>query len=284
MATIGVTDAGSTRQALVSSIVQEVIAEKAQLLPLVLDYSQNAQPGAQSLGIPRRGTFAAGSAIAEDASLTGQAMTFGVDTISFDHYAIRAEISDMARVQSSVDIPGEVVKELGEAMARKVDDLILAQLKLASSSSPDHILPYTDATNDDIELADITNCRKLLRSNGKVMFNDDRNFLLVSPEQEEFLLKIDGLIDASKYGTESVIQRGEIGKVFGFRVVVSDLLDSDESIAFNSAACAFAAQQNFKLEFDRDLSKLNDVYVMSMIGGAKVLAEGKKNVFLADGH
>lgn len=284
MATIGVTDAGSTRQALVSSIVQEVIAEKAQLLPLVLDYSGQAQEGSQSLGIPRRGTFSAGSAVAEDASLTGQAMTFGVDTIAFDHYAIRAEISDMARVQSSVDIPAEVVRELGEAMARKVDDLILAQLKLASSSTPDHILPYTDATNDDIELADITNCRKLLRSNGKVMFNDDRNFLLVSPEQEEYLLKLDNIIDASKYGSEVSIQSGEVGKVFGFRVVVSDLLDADESIAFHSSACAFAAQQNFKLEFDRDLSKLNDVYVMSMIGGAKVLAEGKRNVFLADGH
>ena len=283
MATIGVTDAGSTRQALVSSIVQEVIAEKAQLLPLVMDYSGSAQPGSQSLGIPRRGIFAAGSAVSEDASLTGQAMTFGVDTIAFDHYAIRAEISDMARVQSSVDIPSEVVKELGEAMARKVDDLILAQLKLASTSTPDHILPYTDATNDDMELADITNCRKLLRANGKVNF-DGNTYALVSPEQEEHLLKIDNLISAEKYGNEFAIQRGELGSVFGFRIIVSDLLAADESIFFHKSACAVALQQSFKLEYDRDLSKLNDVYVMSMIGGAKVLAEGKRNVFLADGH
>lgn len=283
MATIGVTDVGNTKQALVSSIVQEVISEKAQLLPLVMDYSGQAQPGAASLGIPRRGTFSAGSAIAEDASLTGQAMTFGVDTISFDHYAIRAEISDMARVQSSVDVPAEVVKELGEAMARKVDDLILAQLKLASSASPDHLITWTDNTNDDFELADATNARKLLRSNGKVMFDGD-TYCLVSPEQEEHLLKLDNIIDANKYGNEFAIQRGELGSIYGFRLIVSDLLAADEAIFFHKSACAVALQQNFKLEFDRDLSKLNDVYVMSMIGGAKVLAEGKRNVYLAGAH
>ena len=278
---IGVTEAGDTRQALVSSIVQEVIAEKAQLLPLVTDYSAQAQPGAQSLGVPRRDTFSA-STKAENTGVTNSEMTFSVDTISFAHKYVSAKIEDIARVQSSVDVPGEVVKEIGEAMAREADALILAQLKLGSTATPDHILPYNDATNDDIELADITNARALLRSQG-VMFNDENNYLLVSPEQESFLLSIEGLIDASRYG-DVTVQSGEIGKIFGFRVVVSDLLSPTESIFFNKGACAFASQMNFKLEYQRDLDNLADHYVGSGLMGAKVLAAGKKNIFFADGH
>lgn len=279
---IGVTEAGSTRQALVSSIVQEVIAEKAQLLPLITDYSAAAQVGSQSLGIPRRDTFSAATK-GENTAVSNSEMTFSVDTISFEHKYVSAKIEDMARVQSSVDVPGEVVKEIGEAMAREADALILAQLKLASTS-PDHVLPYADATNDDIALADITNIRKLLRSNGKVMFNDERSFLLVSPEQEEYLLQLSNLIDASKYGSDVAIKTGEIGKVFGLRIVVSDLLDADESIGFHSSAVGFAAQQSFKLEFDRDLANLADHYVGSGLMGAKVMNAGKRNVFLANGH
>tara|TARA_Y100001937_G_scaffold37135_1_gene53007 strand:- start:1630 stop:2484 length:855 start_codon:yes stop_codon:yes gene_type:complete len=280
---IGITEAGSTRQALVSSIVQEVIAEKAQLLPLITDYSAQAQPGSQSLGIPRRDTFSAATK-AENTAVDNSEMTFSVDTITFAHKYVSAKIEDIARVQSSVDIPAEVVKEIGEAMAREADALILAQLKLASTSSPDHKLPYADATNDDIALTDITNARKLLRSNGKVMFNDEKTYLLVSPEQEEFLLSLDNLIDAGKYGSEVSIQSGELGKVFGMRVVVSDLLAASESIAFHSSAVGFASQQNFKLEFDRDLSNLADHYVGSGLMGAKVMHAGKRNVFFADGH
>lgn len=279
---IGITEAGSTRQALVSSIVQEVIAEKAQLLPLVTDYSAQAQPGSQSLGIPRRDTFSAATK-AENTAVTNSEMTFSVDTLSFSHKYVSAKIEDIARVQSSVDIPGEVVREIGEAMAREADALILAQLKLGSTAAPDHILPYNDATNDDIELADITNARSLLRSQG-VMFNDENNYLLVSPEQEAFLLGIDGLIDASKYGSELTIQSGEVGKVFGFRVVVSDLLAADESIFFHKSAVGFASQMNFKLEYQRDLENLADHYVGSGLMGAKVLQAGKRNIFFADGH
>lgn len=279
---IGVTEAGSTRQALVSSIVQEVIAEKAQLLPLITDYSAAAQPGSQSLGIPRRDTFGAATK-SENTAVSNSEMTFSVDSIAFEHKYVSAKIEDMARVQSSVDVPGEVVKEIGEAMAREADALILAQLKLASTS-PDHVLPYADATNDDIALADITNIRKLLRSNGKVMFNDERSFLLVSPEQEEYLLQLSNLIDASKYGSDVAIKTGEIGKVFGMRIVVSDLLTATESIGFHASAVGFAAQQSFKLEFDRDLANLADHYVGSGLMGAKVMNSGLRNVYLKDGH
>ena len=279
---IGVDEAGSTRQALVSSIVQEVIAEKAQLLPLVTDYSAQAQPGSQSLGIPRRNTFSA-STKGQNNAVSNSELTFGVDTITFAHKYVSAKIEDIARVQSSVDIPGEVVKEIGEAMAREADAQILAALKDVSLANPDMKLPLADASGDKIALADITNARKLLRSEGKVMFDGD-TYLLVSPEQEQELLSISNLIDASKYGDSLSIKAGEIGSVMGFRVVVSDLLTADQAIAFHKSAVGFAAQQNFKLEFDRDLSNLADHYVGSGLMGATALAEGKRSVFFGDGH
>ena len=211
-------------------------------------------------------------------------MTFGVDTITFSHQYVSAKIEDFAKVQSNVDVPAEVIKEIGAALARKVDDLILAQLTAPSLSNPDHKLPYADASNDDIGLSDITNARKLLRSNGKVMFDDDRCFGLVSPEQEEFLLQLDNIISSDKYGNAEAIQRGEIGRVYGFRMIVSDLLAPTESVFFHSSAVAYASQSNYKLEFSRDLDNLADHYVGSMLCGAKSMQEGKRAVFYGDGH
>ena len=280
---IGGTEVSPTRNQIVSSIVQEALSEKAQLLPLVTDLSAQAVPGMSQLSIPRRDLFSAATK-AENTAVTNSAMTFSVDTISFAHHYVSAKIEDFAKVQSNVDVPSEVIKEIGEALARKADDLILAQLKLASSSSPDMILPYSDATNDDISLSDVTNARKLLRSEGKIHFNDDRCFALVSPEQEQYLLQLDNIIDASKYGSAENIQRGEIGRLLGFKIVVSDLLDADESIFFHSSAVAFASQAAFKLEYQRDLENLADHYVGSMLAGAKVMQAGKRSVFFADGH
>jgi len=279
---IGVTEAGSTRQALVSSIVQEVLAEKAQLLPLVTDYSSSASPGSASLGIPRRDSFTAATK-AENTAVTHSEMTFSVDTLTYEHVYTSGKIEDMAAVQSSVDVSSEVIKEVGASLARQVDALILVQLKLASASAPDHKIPWTDTTGDDMELGDITGSRYLLRGQS-VMFDDENNFALVSPKQEQYLLGLSNIIDSSKYGGEMAIQKGELGRVFGFRFITSDLLTDGETIFFNRGAVGYAAQQNFKLEYQRDLENLADHYVGSMLAGAKVLDSGKRQVFISTAH
>ena len=278
---IGVTEAGSTRQALVSSIVQEVLAEKAQLLPLVTDYSSSAQPGSASLGIPRRDSFTAATK-AENTAVTNSEMTFGVDTITFAHTYTSAKIEDMASIQSSVDVPSEVVKEVGASLARQVDTQILVQLKLASDSDGMKVA-WADTTGDDIALADITNARYLMRGAG-VMFDDENNFALISPKQESYLLALSNIVDSSKYGDSLSIQKGELGRVYGFRFITSDLLADGESIFFNRGAVGFAAQQNFKLEYQRDLNNLADHYVGSLLCGAKVLDSGKRQVFISTAH
>jgi len=282
MAQIGVTEVNAVRQSVVAGVIQQALAEKAQLLPLVTDYSAAAGEGMKELSIPRRDLFTA-EVKGENSALSDQEMTFSNDTIVFSHIASKASIEDFAKIQSAVDVPSEVVKEIGESLARKVDALILEQLKLASSATPDHLVNFSDAVNYDIALSDITNARKLLRSNGKVMFDDEQAYLLVSPEQEEFMLQLSNLIDASKYG-EQVVARGFIGSVMGFKVIVSDLLSDFETIAFHKSAVGFAAQSNFKLEQDRDLSNLADIYAGSMSCGAKVLQAGKRNVFIKSTH
>lgn len=280
---IGSTEIAATRQQIVSSIVQEALAEKAQLLPLVTDLSAQAVPGMSQLSIPRRDVFSAGTK-GENTAVSNSEMTFSVDTITFSHHYVSAKIEDFAKVQSNVDVPAEVIKEIGDALARKVDDLILAQLKLGSAANPDMLVPFTDAVNYDLSLSDVTGARKLLRSEGKVHFDDDKCFGLVSPEQEEYLLQLDNIISADKYGSAESIQRGELGRLYGFRMITSDLLAGNEAIFFHSSAVGFAAQAAYKLEFQRDLDNLADHYVGSMLAGAKVMQAGKRNVFISDAH
>jgi hypothetical protein len=279
MAIISATEVGTTRQDLVSAIVQETLRAKSKYIGLVQDYSSQLPAGAKSLYIPRRGTFSAETK-AEDTDLTSQALTFTQDQLTLSHKAILSEVELIAELQSAVNVEAEVIKESAAELAKAMDDLILAQLKLASSSAPDHILDYVDTSGNVIALADIANARKLLNVQNVPM--EDR-FMAVSALKEYEMLQIAGFVQAERYGSNEPIVNGEIGRIFGFKVILDPALGNAETLFWHKSACAFAVQLAPQFESMMHLAGVKKQYLLHTIGGAKVLAAGKANVFF-DGN
>lgn len=291
MAIVGETDVNATRQALVSQLIQEALQERAKMLPLVARY--DAPLGAQSVGIPRRAAASLASALSEDAEVSADAMTLSVDTIPLAQYPKRFDVSDVAKMQSSVDVNSVVVEDISTSLARTLDNLILSELFTvgnygtfdptdASGTTPDHVIP---ANTSDIKESILLG-RRLLKDQG-VQF-DGNVHAVCTPAIEELLLGQADFVRADAYGAREHILNGEIGMLFGIRFhthsEISTVNANGQMAIFHRDAVGVGIQKEFSLEYFRDVKYLNDVFTGSMLAGAKMLGAGAKSVMFASGE
>lgn len=274
----GVTETSATAKAMIESLAQKYLIQESKMMPLVLNYSSMAVPGASSIKLPKAGGFTVGDK-SENTAVDAQSSAFSVDTLSLNqHRVIQFLVEDIAGQQASVDVVAEYLLRASKQLALDIDNKIIAQLRLASASSPDHEIAFTDATNEDIELADILNARKLLM----VQNIDPREcYMAVGPDQEANLLKIANFIEAEKYGSNSPIMNGEIGMIYGMKVIVHTSL-ANEAVFWHPTSCAFALQQGVRVQRDYDLANLAQRYSLDYIGGFQVLDGGKRNVHITE--
>lgn len=274
----GVTETSATARALVESMAQKYLIQESKMMGLVTNYSSLAVPGSSSLKLPKAGGFTVADK-AENTAASAQVSAFSVDTLNFNvHRVVQFLVEDFANTQASVDVIAEYVLRASKDLALDIDNKIIAQLRLGSASAPDHEIAFTDATNEDIELADILNARKLLM----IQNIDPREcYLAVGPDQEANMLKIANFIEAEKYGSNSPIMNGEIGMVYGMKVIVHTSL-ANEALAWHPSAAAFALQQGIRVQKDYDLAQLANRYSLDYMGGFTVLDGGKRNVHITE--
>lgn len=272
----GVTETQATGMDLISSIVQEALVQEAVLFPLVQQYS--APMGVKQVEIPRS-DLPSVSTKTENTQIDAQALTFATDALALDqHKAIQYLVEDIARAQANIPLIEDLLMKASKKLAEDMDDYVYEQLKLASASNPDHRVAYNNSGSaDTMGKEDILNARKLLNIQS---VPQDSRFLAINPLQESELLAIDTFVEADKYGATTPLYNGELGRLFGFRVVMTNVVDSKEAVAFHQSACAFARQIAPKVESDRDLANLSDRLSISHLYGAKVLDSGKRCVKL----
>lgn len=275
MANISATEVDATRQALIASIVQDVLKQQSILLPTVTDYSGYAVPGAKSVGIPRRGQFAAADK-AEETDLTGQTFTFATDTLNLDkHKAIYTLLEKLAGVQANVNVEAEIIKEMASELALQIDKDIIVQLKLASAAAPDQIIQLNGGTT--INQDNILEARKLL--NVGVVPMQDR-VLVVSPAQEKAMLAIADFVRADAYGSAAGLMNGELGRIYGATVLMHTSLSDAEALYYHKSHVGFAQQLQPEYQTDFSLKSVAQEYLLHHIYGVKVLDSGKRGVFL----
>lgn len=273
-ALMGVTETAAAALANVSNMAQTFLIQNSVLLPTATNYSALAVPGASSIKLPRSGGFSVGDK-SENTAVDAQIITYAADSITFSHRTVQFLVEKLAQKQSVVDVVQDAVMKATKALALDVDTKILAQLALASSSAPDHQLVFADTSGDVVAKADILAARKLLIDQN---INPRECFIAVGSEKEAELLAISDFIDASKYGSNSPIMMGEIGMIYGMRVIVHTSI-TDQMYTWHPSAVGYAFSQNIELDFDKDLANIGTRYSLDYIFGAKVLDSGKRCVF-----
>jgi N4-gp56 family major capsid protein len=273
MAATGVTETVATSIDVVAAILQQELIEKAVLLGTVTDYSAWVLPGANTVKLPRSGSFTATNK-AENTATTTSSLTFATDDIELNiHGHIVAEIEDIAQEQSALDIEATYMERMATAMALYVDNQVAAALVKASND-----IQLSGTSNLVLTLADIAEARKLLN---EADVPQEERFLAIPAAQEEAMLNISNFINADQYGSRDGLMNGEIGRVFGFRVIVTNQFSSDsEFVAYHRSHVGFARQMAPKFERQRSsLTKLSDEVSLSLLFGVKQLDSGNRAVY-----
>jgi N4-gp56 family major capsid protein len=276
MAEIGLTEVSATSQAVIANVVQQVLKQESVLLPTVEDYSRFVQPGALSVGVPRRTQFAAANK-AENTNLTAQELTFAADTISLNkHKAIYAKLERIAQLQATPDVDAEILMEQAKELALQIDKDIIVELKLASSAAPDHILDYANTPTDTLQQTDILEARRLLNVQKVPM---DNRFMVISPDQEKAVLLLSDFVRADSYGNANGLMNGELGRIYGFTVMMHTELSAAHALFYHKSHVGYATQLQPEFQTDMDLASVSKEYLLHQIYGTKVMDLGKRGVF-----
>jgi N4-gp56 family major capsid protein len=276
MAEIGLTEVSAVQQTVVANVVQQVLKQKSILLPTIMDYSAWVPQGSVACKVPRRTQFTAADK-SENSALTAQELTFSADTISMDkHKAVYASLERYAMVTANVDVKAQILIEMAEELALQIDKDIIVELKLASTSAPDHLLDYANTPTDTLAIADITNARALLNTQNVPM--EDR-YLLISPTQEKALLNISDFVRADAIGSAGGLINGQIGRVFGFNVLMHSTLSAADAIFYHKSAVGHAKVLQPEFLQNVSVSKVADEFALHLLYGNKVLDSGKRQVY-----
>ena len=278
---------GATEMDMISSIVQEELVYSAKLRPTVKDVSSMATKGLKSLELPRFDSHFASPADQNPDGVTAvdkQTVNFATDVINLDKWkTLPYEVPDRVSRQTMIPLEAELATAAGKTMGRHMDEDIIVELRKAADGSgglPDHRIQLENNTNTEISLGNITEARKLLN---KANVSESDRYLLISPCQEKAILDLDTFRNADTYGSDSSRVNGEIGRLYGFRVIVHNALNDAEAIAYQRDAVAIAVQREVRFETRRaQLCLQKTEYAFSVGWGATVLEQGVKQVLIND--
>ena len=274
-ALMGISETSAAALSNISNMAQLYLQQASKLIPTVSDFSHLAVKGASSIKLPRSGGFTVGSK-SENTAVDSQIITYAADTISLDqHRVVQFLLEDIANEQAMISVVQDSLMKAAADMAFDIDSLIKAEFDSASTSSPAHVLKYNDATNEDIELVDILAMRKLLIDQN---IDPRQCFLGVGSVQEKNMLAIDNFISSEKYGSNSPILNGEIGQIYGMKVLVSNVFSSTDSYAWHPSSVGFAFLHGIRTQSVYDLANLATRYSLDYLAGFEVLDSGKRVV------
>jgi hypothetical protein len=269
----GVTETSAAALANVSKVAQAYLVQKSVLLPTVTDYSYLAVQGAGSILVPKLGGFTPANK-GENTAVERQTAAATVDTISFLHRQVAFGIEKKASKETMVDIVNEYVMRATADLALDVDKFIIAELEKASSSAPDHQIVFIDTSTDVIAKGDVLAARKLLIDQN---LNPRECYIVIGSEKEKELLGLADFVQAERYGSNMPIMNGEIGMVYGMKVIVHTAV-SDYMLAYHPSAVGYAFSQPIQLDFQKNVLNIGTDYVLDYLAGFEVLDSGKRCV------
>jgi len=261
---------------LIAAMVQSYLSENAVLIPSILDVSNEVEPGAKSVSIGRHTGLTAES-LTEGSSYTAQKFTWSADQLIFNkHEGVRTNLTTKAAAQSTKDQEANILTASIEALAQKLEAQVYTALADVSGATPDHKVALDTA--DTLSYEDILNARRLL--NKQSVPKDNNRFLAINSDQEMDILGLDKFSSADKYGNNIPLLTGEIGRILGFRVLVTENVTASTALAYHSSHAVFARQKEITWfsQFDPDYSYTK--YLLETMYGLKTLDSGKRGVLL----
>jgi hypothetical protein len=272
---MSVTQTAAVGQDIVSQYVQSYLWSQAKLLPTVLDFSSDARKGVKSIDVGRRTGVSAVDKSAGTA-LESASMVWAADALDLNiNKACYTIMENVADLQSVVSQEPYILEDFARAITEAIEASVYTALATVSASAPDHKIAFD--TSATIALADILETIGLLDAQN--VPEEDR-FLAVNPKQHRQLLALEQLIDTSRYSSNMPILNGEIGMIYGLRVIKSTKVTADTALAYHRSHVAFALQGGMQMIKAPNAAHCGMDFSMLAVYGVKALDSGLRGVLL----
>lgn len=231
---MGNTELGSTKAVLISNLIQRELAFQSILKNLVKDVSVFANPGYKQISFPKLTSFSVGNRT-EGVKGETQALTASVDTLNLDKNTYASwGIDAFTAAQISIDGQMASIQRASAAMARSVDEAIIAKLAAVAASF------VNVGADSDVTYANLVDMRKTLLKADAIL---GECAIVVSPAQEAALMKLSEFKDASVFG-QAVIPNGLVGKILGMPVYIHNGLADKQLFMFEKSAIVVGFQKD----------------------------------------
>jgi Phage capsid protein len=252
--------------------VQKQLADQGVILNSVLNLSPRVGPGMKSIAIPRVSGLTAHAIPDDGTDSSSSGMTVTVDTLSLTS---KREITDYiydTSLDSAVDLKAAFFDNAPGVFVQDIEAQLYAQIIGASASAPDHILQMSGAGNVLPTIADIRLAAQ--RLDEQKLPQSDR-FLLVTPAIKAAILAFSEVSNASAFGQPGATMNGQVGELYGFKILVSNQCAANTMVCYHKSALAFAMQKDMTVEMSRIPQKAADFVAIRSHYGQKVLNSGK---------
>lgn len=265
----GDTATDAMKATLIANIVQRQLIAKSVLAATVRNVSEFAIDGIDEIEFPKTSNFAVTKKVSGTA-VDAAALTYSTDKLLLDQHAVvQWLIEKKANKQSAINLETANLLNAANAHAKQVDvDIHAAMIAGVSASGPDHIIAFAGAS---FGRADIVKAMELLDLQE---IPSELRYLAVNPTDHATLLNITDFIDVSKYGSSAPVMNGEIGQLFGMKVLKSTVVTAGRPLAYQQEAVALGFQLLPQFDQDKDLANLSTRYSLDQLYGAKVMQGG----------
>lgn len=267
----GDTATDAMKQTIVANMLQRQLIAKSVLAGTIRNVSEFAVDGVDEIEFPRTNNFSVVKKTSGTA-VEAAALTYGTDKLLLDQHAvIQWLLEKKANKQSAINLEAANLLNATLAHAKGVDvDIHAALIAGVSASGPDHIIAFANASS--LGRADIVEGMKLLDLQE---MPDENRFLAVNPTEHAALLNITDFVDVSKYGSTAPVMNGELGQLFGMKVLKSTVVTAGRPIIYQAEACVLGFQLQPTFASQPDLANLATRYSVDQLYGVKVMQSGK---------
>lgn len=209
-------DVVAVQEQLVAEVVQRELQAASKLAGLFTDYSDLVGKGASELKIPRASSFTVQDRDnATPTPATAQNLTFNFDKILLDQskyvfYVIPGDVELDAKPSYEMSAASRAASAHGRNMdIARIDEL---WVNAEGSKDIDYEAGVTDI--EDVLLQMIESADEAF------MIDDGQRFLIAKPSERRKLLGVANFVQADKYGDRTPLVTGELGMLYGVRVVI----------------------------------------------------------------
>lgn len=202
---------------------------------------------------------------------TGGTAQNSVVTATLNNFHSAEYIDDLDQFKTNIDLRSTFAQSIAGALARAVDQEIISAF---DSSTPTNIKTTAQGANG-LNKAALLEVHQAL--NALDVPTNDR-VLLISPAALTDLLTDTTLVAAADGQLSNIaLATGYIPSIFGFRIVVSNLLTSDSVVrkcyAFQKESIGLALAQDITTRIDYVPQKASTIVLGTMSGGSVVIDE-----------